>query len=157
MLPYDCTRAPWLVRIMWNDGETAFFVYEHTHACIAVDREFWPDWYTPPADKDGYYQPDEYVGVMSSRLGVARMIAAAPSMYEMLQETLRWFDEKYPADKYPLEQENHYRINMNDLAIASLRENIRSVLTLTENQPIQPTERSMHHETNTSRTPQNAL
>ncbi len=68
------------------------------------------------------------------------------ALYEMLQETLRWFDEKYPADRYPLEQENHYRINMNDLATASLRENIRSVLTLSDNQPIQQAERGMHHE-----------
>ena len=56
------------------------------------------------------------------------------ALYEMLQEALRWFDDKYPADRYPLEQENHYRINMNDLATASLRENIRSVLTLADGQ-----------------------
>jgi len=56
------------------------------------------------------------------------------ALYEMLQETLRWFDEKYPADRYPLEQENHYRINMGDLATASLRENIRSVLMSAEGQ-----------------------
>lgn len=56
------------------------------------------------------------------------------ALYEMLEETLRWFDEKYPADKYPLEYENHYRINMSDLATASLRENIRSVLTLADGQ-----------------------
>lgn len=56
------------------------------------------------------------------------------ALYEMLKEALHWFDEKYPADKYPLEPDHHYRINMNDLAIASLRENIRSVLTLAEGQ-----------------------
>lgn len=56
------------------------------------------------------------------------------TLYEMLQEALRWFDEKYPADRYPLEHENHYRVNMGDLATASLRENIRSVLTQADGQ-----------------------
>ena len=56
------------------------------------------------------------------------------ALYEILEETLRWFDDKYPADRYPLEHENHYRVNMSDLATASLRENIRSVLALAEGQ-----------------------
>lgn len=56
------------------------------------------------------------------------------ALYEMLKETLRWFDEKYPSDKYPLEPDHHYRVNINDLATASLRENIRSVLMQADSQ-----------------------
>ena len=58
---------------------------------------------------------------------------------------------------YPLEPDNHYRTNINDLATASRRENIRSVIMLAEGHSIHQPEGNMHHETNSSRTPQNAL
>ena len=127
MLPYECTPYPWLVRIMYVDGEPMFSIYEHTRAQIVADREFWPEC-RRPNEVEEYFPLDEHAFIMPNRVGVARLIVSAPTMYELLKETLEWLDDKFPADKYPLDLDNHYR-NRCDIAVARRRESIRSIIS----------------------------
>ena len=113
-MTHENTTYPLLVRIMQAEGDPVFAVSRHSRAQIVVD--------------------DNFMDIAPDRYGIAHLLLTAPAMYEMLKETLDWMDEQYPADKYPLDPDNHYRRNFHDLVIARRRENIRCVLMQAEGQ-----------------------
>ncbi len=112
-MTHEHTTSALLVRVMHTEGDPVFAVSRHDRARIVVDQ---------------------FADTAPDRIGIAHLLLTAPYMYEMLKETLDWMDKQYPADKYPLDPDNHYRRNLHDLVIARRRENIRSVLMQAEGQ-----------------------
>lgn len=71
-----------------DDYEEIFYVVEPSEkTALAIDRrKFWHHGYEPERDDDGYYQPDEYLDCDPQAIAIARLIAAAPLLFDALSE-----------------------------------------------------------------------
>lgn len=129
----ECTPYPWMVRLMNTGLGPAFTVYEHVEPVIAIDRDYWPDRYDAPAEKDGYFPIEKYSGIMPNRMGVCRMLLLAPAMYHLLESMLEFLDTNYPAEKYPHDIEHpEDREKFAEWVLARDRESIRDILQKVE-------------------------
>jgi hypothetical protein len=79
-------EGPWMVKMRRDDeGVTGYCVMQHDRTAICVDRRgYWVDGHIPPADEDGYNQPDEHMDCAKWRIETARFIAAARDLVPAL-------------------------------------------------------------------------
>jgi hypothetical protein len=109
------TPGPWLIEVTrdFRCEETVYKPRSHTRTGIAVDISFWSDLHQPPADEHGYYQPDAACHLAEHRISNARLIAAAPDLYEAalpleqkLAQSLECFDRGDYALGGPISDED---------------------------------------------------
>jgi hypothetical protein len=80
------TPGPWMVSMKRFDGVTAYMIYNHIETAISCDKEsYWASWYNPCTDYYGYYQPDHNMDCDHHKIATARLIAAAPELFDVLE------------------------------------------------------------------------
>ena len=64
--------APWMVRIT---PDNTLSIVGHTHGCVVIAREHWPNGCEPSIDEDGYFVFDDECEVPNLILRRAEYIA----------------------------------------------------------------------------------